>query len=255
MPITFTNKDSTQPTSDPRRILTDDDVNEIKSVVNSNETTLNGKVSANSPTLITPNLGIPSAVVLTNGTGLPISTGVSGLGSGVATFLGTPNSANLKTAVTDETGSGALVFATSPTLVTPALGTPSAVVLTNGTGLPIAGITGLGTSVPTALAGNIGTAGSMVLFNGAGGTPSSINLANATGLPSSALTTLFVDNETPSGTMNSINLTFTLANTPITGSVKLYWNGMRVNFSITGATITMNNAPDSGDDLKADYRK
>jgi hypothetical protein len=70
-------------------------------------------------------LGTPSSGTLTNASGLPISTGVSGLGSGVATFLATPSSANLISAVTDETGTGALVFATSPTLVTPALGTPS----------------------------------------------------------------------------------------------------------------------------------
>lgn len=66
-----------------------------------------------------------------------------GLGTGVPTFLTTPSSANLAAAITDETGSGALVFATSPTLVTPALGTPSAIVLTNGTGLPLStGVTG-----------------------------------------------------------------------------------------------------------------
>lgn len=50
-------------------------------------------------------------------------------------------SAQLATAVTDETGTGSLVFANSPTLVTPALGTPSALTLTNATGLPITGIT------------------------------------------------------------------------------------------------------------------
>jgi hypothetical protein len=71
-----------------------------------------------SPTLVTPNIGTPSAGVLTNATGLPISTGVSGLGANVATWLATPSSANLITAVTGETGTGALTFATSPTFTT-----------------------------------------------------------------------------------------------------------------------------------------
>jgi hypothetical protein len=56
-------------------------------------------------------LGTPSAGTLTNATGLPIATGVSGLGTGVATFLATPSSANLRAALTDEDGTGALIFA------------------------------------------------------------------------------------------------------------------------------------------------
>lgn len=59
------------------------------------------------------------AAVLTGSTGLPISTGVSGLGTGVATFLATPSSANLASALTDETGTSLAVFNTSPLLVTP----------------------------------------------------------------------------------------------------------------------------------------
>lgn len=73
-------------------------------------------------TFTAPVLGTPASVTLTNATGLPVSTGVSGLGTGVATFLATPSSANLAAAVTDETGSGALVFAVSPALT----GTPTA---------------------------------------------------------------------------------------------------------------------------------
>jgi len=55
------------------------------------------------------------------------------LGTNVATFLATPSSANLAAALTDETGSGAAVFATSPTLVTPVLGTPSSGTLSSCT--------------------------------------------------------------------------------------------------------------------------
>jgi len=51
---------------------------------------------------------------------------LGGLGTNVATFLGTPSSANLAAAVTDETGSGALVFASGPTLSNPVVGTQSA---------------------------------------------------------------------------------------------------------------------------------
>ncbi|MBN9535790.1 MAG: hypothetical protein J0H77_03660, partial [Alphaproteobacteria bacterium] len=103
----------------------------------------------NSPVLVTPQLGTPASGNLANCTALPIATGVSGLAAGIATFLGAPSSANLLAAMTDETGTGPLVFGTSPTLntptlnsptlVTPNLGTPSAGNLANCTNLPING--------------------------------------------------------------------------------------------------------------------
>jgi hypothetical protein len=84
--------------------------------------------------------------------------------------------------MTDETGTGALVFATSPTLVTPALGTPASGVLTNCTGLPVAG-GGTGAATFTdggVLIGNVtgavqvtsaGSAGQVLTSNGVGVDP------------------------------------------------------------------------------------
>ena len=84
----------------------------------SDETGTGALVFANTPTFVSPILGTPTSGTLTNATGLPIGTGVSGLGTGVATFLATPSSANLASAITDETGTGVLVFGTSPAITT-----------------------------------------------------------------------------------------------------------------------------------------
>jgi hypothetical protein len=110
-------------------------------------------VLSTSPTLVTPALGTPSALVGTNITGTAtaftasnVTTNANLTGAvtsvGNAASLGSFTSAQLATALTDETGSGANVFATSPTLVTPALGTPSAIVLTNATSVPVNQATG-----------------------------------------------------------------------------------------------------------------
>ena len=79
---------------------------------------------------------------VTNTTITPAIGNVTGLGANMLAFLQTPTSANLAATVTDETGSGALVFATSPTFVTPALGTPASGVVTNLTGTASINING-----------------------------------------------------------------------------------------------------------------
>lgn len=74
--------------------------------------------------------------------------------------------------------------------------------------------------------------------------------------------TNFVDSETPTGSINSSNTSFTLANTPVSGSLKVYLNGLRLklttDYSLSGTTLTMVIAPTGGlhpDILLVDYRK
>jgi hypothetical protein len=147
---------------------------------------------------------------------------LDGLATGVATFLETPSSANLAAAVTDETGSGALVFATSPSLTTPNLGTPSAATLTNATGLPVStGISGLGTGVSSFLA-----------------TPSSANLASAVTDETGSGALVFGTNPTISGATlsgGSINNAPIGATTPTTGAFTI----LRANYLYTDNAATV----------------
>jgi len=169
----------------------------------------NAELDANFSNLNTDKLEAGTTATLTNKT-INLSSN---------TFVAT--SAQMATAVSDKTGSGALVFANSPTFVTPALGTPASVTLTNATGLPVStGISGLGTGVATALAVNIGSAGAPVLFNGALGTPSSGTVTNLTGTA-------------------SININGTVgATTPASGSFTSLTNSGNLTFTGTGNRIT-----------------
>jgi len=223
--ITYDDKDKNAPSGDPRKLVRDVDLNEIKTVVNANATLLNAKqttlVSGTSIKTVngTPLLGSGDVTI-------SVSSGISGLGTGVATFLATPTSANFAAAVTNETGSGTVVFSTSPTLTTPALGTPSAVILTNGTGLPISGVTDLQTTLNT-----------------------------------KTTSTNFAVGVTVTGSINSSNLIYTIAQAIVSGSAEVFLNGVRqvegveyvMTYPIGVATITFALAPETGDGIRVNY--
>ncbi len=99
-----------------------------------------------------------NALVIGQGTQ---AVAVTTTAAGILTFVGTPSSANLAAALTDETGSGLAVFATSPVLTTPNLGTPSALVLTNATGTP----TSIGLANGTGLPLSTGVTGDLPFAN------------------------------------------------------------------------------------------
>jgi hypothetical protein len=104
-------------------------------------TTSTNLVFSTSPTLVTPLLGTPTSGVLTNCTGYTAAN-ISGTINLTTQVTGTLPVANGGTGVTTSTGSGNNVLSTSPTLVTPLLGTPTSGVLTNCTGYTAANISG-----------------------------------------------------------------------------------------------------------------
>lgn len=135
-------------------------------------------VRATSPTLVTPILGTPTSGTLTNCTGLPISTGVSGLAAGVATFLATPSSANLRSVLTDESGTGLAYFQGGD------LGTPSAGVLTNATGTATGLTAGNANNVAVATDTTNATFYVPYFSNSTGNLPAKVGTSNITINPS-----------------------------------------------------------------------
>jgi hypothetical protein len=104
---------------------------------------------------------------------------VSGLGTGVATYLATPTSANLLAAMTDETGTGALVFANTPTLITPVIGAAT------GTSLSLSGnLSASAGTFSTTLTAGATTVASLVSpsITGGSGTTQSLTYKTTSGV-------------------------------------------------------------------------
>jgi hypothetical protein len=181
-----------------------------------------------------PSLTLTSPLATTSG-----GTGLTALGAGVATFLGTPSSANLAAAVTGETGSGALVFATSPTLVAPALGTPASGVLTNCTGLTNAGLVNSsltinGTTVSLGGSATVSAAAPNALTIGTGLSGTSYNgSAAVTVAIDSTVATLSGAQTLTNKTLTSPTLTGPALGTPVSG-VMTNVTGLPIGGGTTG---------------------
>jgi len=154
------------------------------------ETGSGALVFANSPTLVTPSLGTPSVLVGTNITGTAagltagnVTTNANLTGAvtsvGNATSLGSFSSANLAAALTDETGSGANVFANTPTLITPNIGAAT------GTSVNLSGAGTFGGNL-TVNGGGVASGSGVNLTAAAGSSGASLILEEGTGSNSSA---------------------------------------------------------------------
>jgi len=197
----------------------------------SNETGSGLLVFGTSPTLITPALGTPSALVGTNISGTASSFTASNVTTnanltghvtsvGNAAVLGSFTSAQLKTALTNETGSGAACFAESPTLVTPALGTPASGALTN-------------CSFPTLNQSTTGNAATVTTNANLTGHVTSVGNAAVLGSFTSAQLATALTNETGSGAA-----VFAESPTLVTPALGTPASGVATNLSGTAASLT-----------------
>jgi hypothetical protein len=219
-------------------------------------------VLATSPTLVTPNLGTPSAGVLTNATGLPLTTGVTGTLAISHGGTGATAAAAAFDALSPLTTAGDLVYGgAAGTGLRLAAGTTNQVLIGGAT--PSWGAVNLSNMASGTLQASQFPALSGDVTTSAGSLVTSISTAAGSGF---SKYTAFVTNETPSGSVNGINTAFTLATTPATGfggisTLQLELNGQSLeagagnDYTLSAANVTMLFAPQTGDKLRAYYMR
>jgi hypothetical protein len=178
---------------------------------------------------------------VTNTTITPAVGSITGLATGVATFLATPSSANLAAAMTDETGTGLLVFATSPTLVTPILGVPQSGDFSTGA-----------FTWPTFNQNTTGTAsnvtGIVAVANGGTGTATPALVAGTNVSITGAWPNQTINSSNPSGTVTSVAATvpsfLSITGSPITtsGTLAITYSGTALPILNGGTGETTANA-------------
>jgi hypothetical protein len=164
---------------------------------------------------------------------------ITGLGTNVSTFLATPSSSNLASAVTNETGSGSLVFATSPTLVTPVLGAATATSVVVGSAVTItsSGINAI-TGIITASTIELGNASDTTISRAAAGriAVEGVNVVTISSTDTFSNKTISFTNNTVSFT--SAELATACSNETGSGSLVFATSPTLVNPVLGSATAT-----------------
>lgn len=164
---------------------------------------------------------------------VPVSTGITGMANGVATFLATPTSSNLATIITDETGSGSVVFSSSPTITSPTIVSSLNTASTSFDLLPTSAVTvniaGAATTLAIGQSDDASSLTSIVTGATASGNTKTINIG-AGGLAGST-TAISLGSSASTGTVEMFG------STTIAGNLTLSGTGRAISADFTNATV------------------